>query len=176
MLSITSLYQTVSAQKQVYYSSDWGEKLPSFPNHLILKSNVVFVHENMTMTCDSAIFNTEENLINAYNNIHIYQDTLHLYGDEFFYDANIKVAEVFGDTVTLYDGKINLQTDYMVMDRVAQTVRYTTHADIWDEENTLESNFGTYLIDTKVFEFTDEVILENNSLNIISDSLFYDSK
>ena len=62
MLSITSLYQTVSAQKQVYYSSDWGEKLPSFPNHLILKSNVVFVHENMTMTCDSAIFNTEENL------------------------------------------------------------------------------------------------------------------
>jgi hypothetical protein len=27
-----------------------------------------------------------------------------------------------------------------------------------------------------VFEFTDEVILENNSLNIISDSLFYDSK
>ena len=70
MLSITSLYQTVSAQKQVYYSSDWGEKLPSFPNQLILKSNVVFVHENMTMTCDSAIFNTEENLINAYNNIH----------------------------------------------------------------------------------------------------------
>lgn len=176
IISITSLYHTVSAQKQVYYSSDWGEKLPSFPNHLILKSNVVFIHEDMTMTCDSAIFNTEENLINAYHNIHIYQDTLHLYGDEFFYDANTKIAEVFGDTVNLYDGKINLQTDYMVMDRVAQTVRYTTHADIWDNENTLESNFGTYLMDTKVFEFTDEVELENNSLNIISDSLFYDSK
>lgn len=174
--SIASLFHTVSAQKQIYYSSDWGEKLPSFPNHLILKSNVVFVHENMTMTCDSAVFNTQENLINAYNNIHIYQDTLHLYGDEFFYDANIKVAEVFGDTVNLYDGKINLQTDYMVMDRVAQTVRYTTHADIWDDENTLESQFGTYLMNTKVFEFTDQVILENNSLNMISDSLFYDTK
>ena len=176
ILIVTSLFYTVSAQKQVYYSSDWGEKLPSFPNQLILKSNVVFVHEDMTMTCDSAVFDTEKNLINAYKNIHIYQDTLHLYGDEFFYDANVKVAEVFGDTVTLYDGKISLQTDYMVMDRVAQTVRYTTHAYIWDDENTLESQFGTYLLDTKEFEFVDEVILQSLEAKIISDSLFYETK
>lgn len=176
LLTTTTLFQRVSAQKEVYYSSDWGEKLPSFPNHLILKSNVVFIHEDMTMTCDSAVFNTEENLINAYYNIHIYQDTLHLYGDEFFYNANTKVAEVFGDTVTLHDEKMTLQTDYMVMDRVAQTVRYTTHAEIWDEENTLESNFGTYLIDTKAFEFTDKVILQNQDVKILSDSLFYESK
>ena len=154
LIIATSFSLTVFAQKEVIYSSDWGEKLPSFPNHLILKSNVVFVHEDMTMTCDSAVFNTEENLINAYNNIHIYQDTLHLYGDEFIYDADTKIAEIFGDTVTLYDNNTTLQTDYMVMDREAQTVRYTTHAYIWDEENTLESELGTYLIDTKIFEFT----------------------
>lgn len=175
-LTITTLSQRVSAQKEVTYSSDWGEKLPSFPNHLILKSNVIFIHEGMTMTCDSAVFNTKENLINAYHNIHIYQDTLHLYGDEFIYDANIKVAEVFGDTVTLHDGKITLQTDYMVMDRVEQTVRYTTHADIWDEKNTLQSQKGTYLINTKTFEFTDHVILQTPEVKINSDSLTYESK
>lgn len=176
LLITTSFNSAVLAQKEVSYSSDWGEKLPSFPNRLILKSNVVFIHEGMTMTCDSAVFDTKENYINAYNNIHIYQDTLHLYGDEFFYDANIKVAEVFGDTVTLHDGKLTLQTNYLVMDRVMQTVRYTTHADIWDEENTLESNKGVYLMETKVFEFTDAVILKSPQVNIISDSLFYESK
>jgi lipopolysaccharide export system protein LptA len=176
LIIATSFSLTVFAQKEVIYSSDWGEKLPSFPNHLILKSNVVFVHEDMTMTCDSAVFNTEENLINAYNNIHIYQDTLHLYGDEFIYDADTKIAEIFGDTVTLYDNNTTLQTDYMVMDREAQTVRYTTHAYIWDEENTLESELGTYLIDTKIFEFTKQVKLNSPQVNILSDSLFYESK
>ena len=52
LIIATSFSLTVFAQKEVIYSSDWGEKLPSFPNHLILKSNVDFVHEDMKMTCD----------------------------------------------------------------------------------------------------------------------------
>ena len=62
------------------------------------------------------------------------------------------------------------------MDREAQTVRYTTHAYIWDEENTLESELGTYLIDTKIFEFTKQVKLNSPQVNMLSDSLFYESK
>lgn len=175
LIALLSL-SNVFAQKEISYSSDWGEKLPSFPNHLILKSNVVFVHEGMTMTCDSAVFNTQDNLINAYHNIHIYQDTLHLYGDEFFYDANIKVAEVFGDTVILHDDEVILQTDYMVMDRVLQTVRYTNHADIWDKENTLESQIGTYFIEPKTFEFAQKVKIKTPKAEIFSDSIFYNSR
>lgn len=175
MLAIFS-FSTLSAQKEISYSSDWGEKIPSFPNHLILKSNVIFNHEGMTMTCDSAVFNTQDNIINAYNNIHIYQDTLHLYGDEFVYDANIKVAEVFGEIVTLHDDEVTLQTDYLVMDRVYQTVRYTTHANIWDKENTMESQMGTYFIETKTFEFAQDVIIKTPKADIFSDSIFYNSK
>ena len=54
------------AQKQIDYQSDWGERRPSFPDCLILKSNVVFVHQDMTMSCDSAVFNTKDNFMVTY--------------------------------------------------------------------------------------------------------------
>ena len=139
---------SVSAQKKIDYKSDWGERLPSFPNQLILKSNVVFAHEGMTMDCDSAVFHTEENFIEAFGLIHISQDTIHLYGDRVYYDGNTKVAE---------------------------TVRYTNAADIWDEESTLYSLTGIYYTATKQFEFSDNVIITSPDADIESDSLFYDS-
>ena len=166
---------SVSAQKKIDYKSDWGERLPSFPNQLILKSNVVFVHEGMTMDCDSAVFHTEENFIEAFGLIHISQDTIHLYGDRVYYDGNTKVAEIFGDTVILHDDKVTLQTDYMVWERDYETVRYTNAADIWDEESTLYSLTGTYYTATKQFEFSDNVIITSPDADIESDSLFYDS-
>ena len=92
------------AQKQIDYQSDWGERRPSFPDCLILKSNVVFVHQDMTMSCDSAVFNTKDNFIEAFGNIHLWQDTIDLYGDQVYYDGNTKTAEIFGKVVTLQDG------------------------------------------------------------------------
>lgn len=145
------------AQKQIDYQSDWGERRPSFPDCLILKSNVVFVHQDMTMSCDSAVFNTKDNFIEAFGSIHLWQDTIDLYGDQVYYDGNTKTAEIFGKVVTLQDGGMTLQTDYIVWEREAQTVRYTNSADIWNDESTLKSLMGTYYTDTKIIEFTDRV-------------------
>jgi lipopolysaccharide assembly outer membrane protein LptD (OstA) len=127
------------------------------------------------MDCDSAVFHTEENFIEAFGLIHISQDTIHLYGDRVYYDGNTKVAEIFGDTVILHDDKVTLQTDYMVWERDYETVRYTNAADIWDEESTLYSLTGTYYTATKQFEFSDNVIITSPDADIESDSLFYDS-
>lgn len=176
VLGLVSVFGSCFAQEKINYKSDWGERMPSFPNHLVLKGNVVFEHEGMIMLCDSAILNKTENYISAYNNIHIYEDTVHLYGDELFYDGNTKVAEIFGKVVTLHDGKVTLQTDYMLLDRVENNVRYTNKADIWDEDNVLKSRFGTYYIDTKYFEFTDNVEINTPNAFIQSDSVAYDSR
>ena len=164
------------AQKQIDYQSDWGERRPSFPDCLILKSNVVFVHQDMTMSCDSAVFNTKDNFIEAFGNIHLWQDTIDLYGDQVYYDGNTKTAEIFGKVVTLQDGAMTLQTDYIVWEREAQTVRYTNSADIWNEESTLKSLMGTYYTDTKIIEFTDRVRISSPNADIQSDSLMYDTK
>jgi lipopolysaccharide export system protein LptA len=175
-LLIVFLSCSVLAQKQIDYKSDWGERLPSFPNQLILKSNVVFFHDGMTMLCDSAIFHTKDDYIEAFGNIHIHQDTIHLYGDNVYYDGKTKVAEIFGDTVRLTDDKMTLFTDYMLWERTYNEVRYTNSAVIQDGESTLESVFGTYYTQTKIFEFTDRVKIKSPDANVDSDSLLYDSQ
>lgn len=176
LVFLLSLVYGVAAQKQIDYQSDWGERKPSAPDQLILCRNVVFHHENMTMDCDSAVFHTEDNFIEAFGEIHLYQDTTHLYGDRVYYDGNTKTAEIFGESVILQDGNVTLETDYMVWDRVAETVRYTNSAEIWDEESTLRSLMGTYHTGVKQFEFTDKVQITNPRANIDSDSLSYNSK
>ncbi len=171
-----SAFGSLEAQKQIDYKSDWGERRPSFPNQLILKSNVFFFHEDMTMLCDSAVFHTEDNYIEAFGRIHLYQDTIHLYGDRVYYDGDTKVAEIFGDVVRLEDGATTLKTDYLVWERTFETVRYTTGAEIWDEENTLTSLNGTYHTADKVFEFADSVKITSPKTDIISDLLSYETK
>ena len=62
------------------------------------------------------------------------------------------------------------------MDRVAETIRYTNSAEIWDEESTLRSLIGTYYTGKKRFEFTDKVQITSPRANIDSDSLAYDTR
>lgn len=173
---LLSLAYGLAAQKQIDYQSDWGERKPSFPNQLILCRNVIFHHDNMTMNCDSAVFHTDDNFIEAFGEIHLYQDTVHLYGERVYYDGNTKTAEIFGENVILQDGGTILETDYMVWDRVAETIRYTDSAEIWDEENTLRSLMGTYHTGEKQFEFIDKVQITSPRANIDSDSLLYNTK
>ena len=173
---LLSLACGLAAQKQIDYQSDWGERKPSFPNQLILCRNVIFHHDDMTMNCDSAVFHTEDNFIEAFGEIHLYQDTTHLYGDRVYYDGNTKTAEIFGETVILQEGGTTLETDYMVWDRVAETIRYTNSAEIWDEKSTLRSLIGTYYTGKKRFEFTDKVQITSPRANIDSDSLAYDTR
>ncbi len=173
---IVSASCSLIAQKQIDYQSDWGERRPSFPNQLILRSNVIFFHDGMTMHCDSAVLHTEDDFVEAFGNIHCYQDTTHLYGDKVQYDGNTKIAEIFGKVVTLQDGATTLQTDCLVWDREAETVRYTTGADIWDEENTLRSEEGTYFVGEKLFEFTDKVRISSQKADIISDFVAYETQ
>ena len=89
---LLSLAYGLAAQKQIDYQSDWGERKPSFPNQLILCRNVIFHHDNMTMNCDSAVFHTDDNFIEAFGEIHLYQDTVHLYGERVYYDGNTKTC------------------------------------------------------------------------------------
>lgn len=176
LCALVCLNGSLFAQKKVDYKSDWGERMPSAPDNMVLKGNVVFVHEKMTMLCDSAVFYTAEDFIEAFGSIHIYQDTLHLYGSRADYDTRLRVAQIFGDEVLLLDGKTRLTTDYMVWERDFATVRYTDGAKIQDEENTLTSTLGTYHTDTKVFDFAGEVVVNAASADIFADSLSYASK
>ncbi|MDO5760473.1 MAG: OstA-like protein [Bacteroidota bacterium] len=163
-------------QKQIDYSSKVGYVRPEKPEDMTLVNNVVFVHDSMTMYCDSAIYNKKENYFFAFNNIVMLQNDTRLTGDELHYYGNERVGHLTGKAVILEDDEVTMQTDYLLLDRNDNTISYMTGADIWDEKNTLKSKDGIYFIDDKVFNFYTSVVLTSPDALIYTDTLFYNTK
>lgn len=175
LLSFVSI--TVFCQNQIEYRSDFGRIYPENPNDIVLTNNVVFNHKDMTMYCDSAIFNQKDNFFDAYGNIKMEQgDSLTLFGDFLHYDGETKIGELNGDLVTLKDNDITLLTDYLVLDRNVNTVSYYSSATIFNDKDTLRSKEGVYFIDTEEFSFYYSVKLRSQDAYLDADSLFYNSK
>lgn len=164
------------SQKKINYKANWSETRPSYPDEIIMVEKVEFEHEGMRMYCDSAIFNEKENHFNAFGNIHIVQkDTMHIWGDELYYEGVSKIAEMFGEKVIMKDNNITLTTTYLILERVPNTVRYTQWADIYDNKSTLRSKQATYYMSNKEIRFAKDVTIKSEKTNVFSDTMTYNT-
>src|SRR5512139_3847148 len=70
-------------EKDITTGKDW---------HRLL-GNVSFLHNNITLSCDSAHYMPDKNQVTSYSKVHIEQgDTLDLYSDYLFYDGKSETA------------------------------------------------------------------------------------
>ncbi|MCK7534805.1 MAG: hypothetical protein MZV63_29300 [Marinilabiliales bacterium] len=75
-----------------------------------LNGNVSLKHNDLYMTCDSAVYYDDTNQVNAFSNIHIRQgDTIQIWGNYLFYDGDTGKA-VITDSVELADKETRLFT------------------------------------------------------------------
>ncbi|MEA4966796.1 MAG: OstA-like protein, partial [Bacteroidaceae bacterium] len=141
-----------------------------------MTKEVEFEHEGMRMYCDSAIFNEKENRFRSFGNIHIVQhDSLHVWGDELYYEGETKVAEMFGEKVVMKDNNITLNTTYLILERIPNTVSYTRWADIYDNKSTLRSRQATYDMTTKDIYFVRKVEINSEKTKVYSDTMVYNT-
>ncbi|MBI5219376.1 MAG: organic solvent tolerance protein OstA [Bacteroidia bacterium] len=141
-----------------------------------LIGNVVFKHDNALLYCDSAYFNTNDNIIEAFANIRMVQgDSLTLLGDHLTYDGNTKMAQVRGD-VNLKHRSSVLKTHFLDYDRNKNIGYYYNHGEITDKENILNSSRGFYYSKTYNFFSIDSVTLVNKKYTMYSDTLRYNTK
>lgn len=167
----------VHSQKKINYKANWSETRPSQPDEIIMVEKVEFEHEGMKMYCDSAIFNEKESRFSAFGNIHIIQkDTFQIWGDELYYEGTSKIAELFGDQVVMKDNNITMKTNYLILERIPNTVSYTRWADIYDEKSTLRSRKATYFMSTKDIQFVEHVDINSDSTKVFSDTMTYNTK
>ena len=140
-----------------------------------LIGNVSFKHENAIMYCDSAYFNSNENIIDAFSNVHIIQgDSLNLYGDFLKYNGNTKIAMV-RNNVRLIHGDATLTTDSLDFDRNINQAHYFNYGKIVDSENDLTSIHGYYYSNLKNYIAVDSVVLVNSRYTMTSDTLKYNT-
>lgn len=136
-----------------------------------------FLHNDTYLLCDSALWNVNEEIINAMGHVRIIQEQTELTSDKLTYFIQRDVAEFRGDLVQLRDkDKNTLRTrclDYNTKDSVAL---FREGGALRDKDGQLiESINGTYDSKIKTFTFSDNVNMYTDSLFVKTTYLKYES-
>ena len=126
-----------------------------------------FLHNNTYLICDTALWNVETQIIDAWGHVSIIQEETILTSDNLQYLINEDLAKFRGSMVQLTDKDHNtLRTrhlDYNTKDSLAVFMNGASMRD--KDGQIIESRNGTY--DSKIKKFTFE-----NDVNMFTDSVF----
>ena len=140
-----------------------------------LKGNCVFKQDNVILSCDSALKNSETNSVDAYGHVHIQQgDSLNLYGDFIHYDGDAKMAKISNNVRVLHNDMV-LTTDVLNYDTKNRIATYLQGGKITSAENILVSKCGYYFAKTADAYFKNQVVLTNPKYKMNSDTLKYNT-
>lgn len=143
------------------------------PDYHFLIGDVRFRHDDAWLYCDSAHFYMGNNSLRAFGNVRIEQgDTLFIYGKTLFYDGDKKLAQL-RKNVHMINKEVNLYTDHLDYDRLANIGYYYHGGKIVDSSNVLTSEYGRYSSDTKMAFFKNEVVLTHPQFLLTTDTLNY---
>lgn len=135
----------------------------------------VFVHENSTLTCDSAVLYVNENIFDAFRNVHINQgDTINIYSDRLNYNGNTKVAHLT-DNVKMIDRESTLTTNILDYNMASKIGTYITGGKVVTKDVTLTSKNGYYFSNSRDAYFRYNVVVVTPESVIKSDTLRYNT-
>jgi lipopolysaccharide export system protein LptA len=137
-----------------------------------LIGNVRILHNETTMTCDSA-YVYPNNRLEAFGRVVVNKDTTWLFGDYMDYEGSADVGKVRGRLVTLLDGKTRLRTQFLDFNTATNIAFFFNGGVIDNEQNLLESKQGHYYSNEKLAIFQNKVEMKNEEYRIKSDSLHY---
>ncbi|MEA1973641.1 MAG: OstA-like protein, partial [Candidatus Cloacimonadota bacterium] len=144
------------------------------PNIKVLVGQVALHHDSTTMYCDSALYNIELKLIDAFGDIEIQRlhnwDTIYLFGDTLHYNGNTKIAKV-RQNVKLLQDTIQLTTDFLDYDLNKKVGTYHNGGRIISGTDTLISKNGYFYSNTKDVFFKTNVQVYSNRAKIFTDTL-----
>lgn len=164
--------------QKVDIQSGYWEKRPDFPDAVIYTkergSQVYIVHDGVEMWCDQAFLFVNDNFVKAYGNVRISQgDTVTMNSRYAEYNGNTKFAFASGDVV-LREPQTTLMTDTLYFNRVKQQAFYRTGGKVIDTASVLTSRIGRYFLETKKYQFLQNVVVEHPNYTINSPQLdFY---
>lgn len=137
-----------------------------------------FLHNGTYLLCDTALWNVNSKVIDAWGNVRILQDETVLSSDKLKYLVDQDLAQFRGSVVQLTDKDRNtLRTrhlDYNTSDSIAI---FQNGASMRDKDGQIiESRNGTYDSKKKVFTFENDVNMFSDSVFVKTRKLVYESK
>ena len=144
----------------------------NFPGANILTKSetqqVHLVHQGMDVWSDKAFFYKTENRFDAIGNVRIEQgDSLVLTSKRVNYDGKSKLA-VAKENVVLDNKEMLLKTDTLYFDRIADKAYYPSSGTLYDSLTTITSKQGTYISESKKYQFENQVVITNPDFTLTS--------
>ncbi len=173
------VFNTASAQKKVRLERadkleggrKDGRRYDSFAG------NVIFLHQDATIYCDSAILYRKENRLEAYGHVRIDDgDSITVTSNTLIYDGNNRVAKLRSNVVFTKRTQMTLYTDFLDYDRVTEVANYVNGGKIVDSTNVLSSEKGYYEVRRNMASFKTNVVGENPDYTMKADTLQYNTK
>ena len=177
ILFVVAAALPLRAQRIIEYKADMGSRDRDDANVWLLYGNVEAYHDGMTLYTDSASFDTKNNIFIAHRNVRIrITDTTTLLGSTAIYDGTTRIADVWGDTVTLIDGHTILKTDLLSYDRNNSTASYFHWGHTVHDSALMDSRKGFYHSDTRDIYLFDDVVLHDSTAWLYTDTLLYNTQ
>ena len=136
-----------------------------------------FLHNGTYLLCDTALWNVETKIIDAWGNVSILQEETVLTSDKLTYLVDQDLAQFRGSVVQLTDKDHNtLRTrhlDYNTKDSLAIFMNGGAMRD--KDGQIIESRNGRYDSKVKKFTFENQVNMFSDSIFVVTKSLVYES-
>lgn len=134
-----------------------------------------FLHNNTIIVCDTALWNTATNVLDAWGNVEVIQENTRLLGESIHYMGDVNTGEVRGRVVELIDEDQNrLRTQNLNFNTKDSIGYFFNGGSMVDSEGTiLESRRGYYYSKEKRFCFYEHVEMSTDTVRIKADSLYY---
>lgn len=136
-----------------------------------------FLHNGTYLLCDTALWNVDTKVIDAWGNVSILQDETVLTSEKLKYLVDKDLAQFRGTVVQLTDKDHNtLRTRYLDYNTADSVAVFQNGGAMRDKDGQIiESRNGTYDSKIKVFTFENDVNMFTDSIFVKTRSLVYES-
>ncbi|MCL2738298.1 MAG: hypothetical protein FWE30_02510 [Bacteroidales bacterium] len=134
-----------------------------------------FLHNDTYILCDTAVYDPQNNIVDAKGNVQVIQEQTQLRGETLHYVGNDNLAQVRGPLVELFDQDGNrLRTKYLDFNtKDSIGIFYNGGSMVDSDGNVLESHTGRYFSKEKRFEFEQSVEMFTDTVTVKSDFAQY---
>ena len=136
-----------------------------------------FLHNDTYLLCDTALWNVETKIIEAWGNVSILQEETVLTSEKLTYLIDMDLAQFRGTLVQLEDKDHNtLRTRYLDYNTKDSLAVFQHGGAMRDKDGQIiESETGTYDSKAKLFTFRDKVNMFTDSVFVKTNTLEYES-
>lgn len=139
-----------------------------------LIDDVVFRQESTTVYCDSSLFFSKRNTMEAFGHVRIVDDSTTITSRKLLYEGDTRMARL-RENVIYTEGERRLYTDFLDYDLDGEIANYFNNGKLIDTTNTLTSKIGYYFAKDNYAQFYTNVVLIAPDFTLKTDTLKYNT-